>query len=63
MEYREPQAITREDAANAFQSSDVERINEALAGLTFHDPDGGSVEDQCACSAEPFAWRGRAVRG
>jgi hypothetical protein len=47
MEYREPQAITREEAAKAFASTDVERITDALIGLTYHDPDGRWVQDQC----------------
>jgi hypothetical protein len=47
MEYREPQAITKEEAAQAFASADVEQINDALIGLTYHDPDGQWVQDQC----------------
>jgi hypothetical protein len=47
MEYREPRAIKREDAAEAFASADVGRINDALIGLVYHDPDGRWVQDQC----------------
>lgn len=47
MEYREPQVITREEAAEAFKSTDVERITDALIGLTYHDPDGRWVQDRC----------------
>lgn len=47
MEYREPQPITREQAAEAFASADVERINDALIGLTYHDADGHWVQEQC----------------
>lgn len=47
MEYREPLAITREDAARAFASADVEQINDALISLTYHDDDRRWVEGQC----------------
>jgi len=58
--YQEAKPMSRDAAEQAFGSSDIERICDALVRVSFHDPDTGWVQERLGS----FAKHGSAqVRG